>query len=405
MQRFDIAIAGGGITGLALALTVKRVLKGALSVGLIERQESATADRAFAFSAGSCRLLQALGVWDAIEPYAQPLHDMVITDSRLDEPVRPVFLTFAGEASKGEPFAHMIPEQTVIDALRRALASSGVEKIHGEALSCQSEQSGAILFLSDGSSLKASLVLACDGAKSKLREDAGIGWFYWSYRQSGIVATIGIEREHEGRAEEHFLPSGPFAVLPLTGRRFTMVFTERTDRVGRILARDEQGMIEEIERRIGYRFGRLQLLSQPRAYPLGFGIARRFSAGRLALVGDAAHLVHPIAGQGLNLGLRDVASMAELIADHAALGLDPGDAAVTDAYERARRADTVAMSFVTDGMNRLFSNDAMPVRLMRDFGLGVVDRLPSIKARLIKDAAAVHKRMPRLMRGESLPGF
>jgi 2-octaprenyl-6-methoxyphenol hydroxylase len=405
MQRYDIAIAGGGITGRALALTVKRLLGGALSVALIERPEAGSSDRAFAFSAGSCRLLQVLGLWEMIEPEAQPINDMVITDSRLDDPVRPVFLTFAGEAAEGEPFAYMIPEQTVLDALRRALSSSGVERIEGEAVSCRSGEGFAELILSDGRHLHASLTVASDGSKSKLREEAGIGWFHWSYRQSGIVATIGIEREHEGRAEEHFLPSGPFAVLPLTGRRFTMVWTEKTDRVERLLSRGEAAIIEEIERRVGYRLGKLTLLTKPSAYPLGFGIARRFGSGRMVLLGDAAHLIHPIAGQGLNLGLRDVAALAEILSDQAALGLDVGDVTLIDAYERSRRADTVAMSLVTDGLNRLFANDAAPLRLLRDVGLGIVDRLPSLKSRLIRQAAALDESMPRLMRGETLTGF
>ena len=405
MKRFDIVIAGGGITGLSLALTLKSVLRGALSVCLIESHAGRDDDRAFAFSAGSRRLLQALGVWDAIEPDAQPIHDMVITDSRLDDPVRPVFLTFGGEAAHGEPFAHMIPEQAVTNSLQEAIRHSGVEIVKGEAFRSKPEAGGTVVTLSDGRAIKASLLLACDGAKSRLREDAGIGWIHWAYQQSGIVATIGIEREHGGRAEEHFLPSGPFAVLPLTGNRFTMVWTEATDRVRGLLARDDVELIEEIERRVGLRLGNLKLLSKPRAYPLGFGIARRFGAERLALIGDAAHLIHPIAGQGLNLGLRDVAAMAEIIADHAALGLDVGDVSVIEAYERSRRADTVSMSLVTDGMNRLFSNDAMPLRLMRDFGLGVVDRMPRVKGRLIREAAAINGHMPRLMRGETLPGF
>jgi len=405
MKRFDCVIAGGGITGLSLALTLKRVLSGALSVCLLEPPAGREEDRAFAFSAGSRRFLQALGVWDAIEPDAQPIHDMVITDSRLDDPVRPVFLTFGGEAAHGEPFAHMIPEQAVIQALQNAIWHSGVEGVRGEALRSTPEAGGRIITLADGSVIKTSLLLACDGAKSRLREDAGIGWINWAYKQSGIVATIGIEREHNGRAEEHFLPSGPFAVLPLTGNRFTMVWTEQTDRVRRLLARDEGEIIEEIEKRVGLRLGNLKLLSKPRAYPLGFGIARRFGAERLALVGDAAHLIHPIAGQGLNLGLRDVAALAEIIADHAALGLDIGDASIIEAYERSRRADTVSMSMVTDGMNRLFSNDVMPLRLLRDFGLGVVDRMPRVKTRLIREAAAINAHMPRLMRGETLPGF
>ena len=405
MKRFDIVIAGGGITALSLALTVKRILRGALSVCLIEPHASRDDDRAFAFSAGSKRLLQVLGVWDAIEPEAQPIQEMVITDSRLDDPIRPVFLTFGGEAEQGEPFAHMIPEHAVLHALQNAIEHAGIERVQGEAIRSKPEAGGTLVMLADGAVIKASLLLACDGAKSRLREDAGIGWVHWAYKQSGIVSTIGIERDHNGRAEEHFLPSGPFAVLPLTGNRFTMVWTEASDRVRRLLARDDFEMIEEIEKRVGLRLGNLKLLSKPRAYPLGFGIARRFGADRLALVGDAAHMIHPIAGQGLNLGLRDVAALAEIITDQVVLGLDVGDLSVIDAYERSRRADTVSMSVVTDGMNRLFSNDVMPLRLLRDFGLGIVDRMPRLKGRLIREAAAINGHMPRLMRGESLPGF
>ena len=405
MDRFDIVIAGGGITGLSLALTLKRVLRGALSVCLVEAPLAHDDDRAFAFSAGSKRLLQALGVWGAIEPHAQPIHDMVITDSRLDDPVRPVFLTFGGEAAPGEPFAHMIPEQSVLSALREAVAASGLSIIIGHVTEARPEAGCAVVTLSDGTMMRTSLVIASDGARSRLRENAGIGWAHWSYKQSGIVATIGHEREHHGRAEEHFLPSGPFAVLPLTGNRFTMVWSEATERARSVLERDDADILVEIEKRVGLRLGELKLLSRPRSYPLGFGLARRFGAERLALIGDAAHVIHPIAGQGLNMGLRDVAALAEIITDHAALGLDLGDLMVIEAYEKARRADTVAMASVTDALNRLFSNDAMPVRLTRDFGLGVVDRLPSVKARLIREAAANNPHLPRLMRGESLPGF
>jgi len=405
MDRFDIVIAGGGVTGLSLALALRRVLRGSISVALVDAASNRDDDRAFAFSAGSKRMLDTLGVWEAIEPDAQPIHEMVITDSRLDDPVRPVFLTFGGEASPGEPFAYMIPEQSVIRALEGALASTGITHIPGHVSEARASGGSSVAKLSNGTEVRASLVVACDGAKSKLREDAGIGWVHWPYQQSGIVATIGHEREHYGRAEEHFLPSGPFAMLPLTGNRFTMVWTEATERARSVLQRDNADILAEIEKRVGYRLGELNLLSRPRAYPLGFGLARRFGAERLALVGDAAHLIHPIAGQGLNLGLRDVAALAELIADQAALGLDIGDKPVIDAYEQTRRADTVAMSMVTDGLNRLFSNDAMPVRLARDFGLGVVDRLPSVKRRLIQEAAAVNQRLPRLMRGEKLLGF
>jgi 2-octaprenyl-6-methoxyphenol hydroxylase len=405
MNRFDVVIAGGGITGISLALALNRVLHGTLSVGLVEAPVVRVDDRAFAFSAGSVRMLQALGVWDAIAPDAQPIHEMVITDSRLEDVVRPIFLTFGGEATPGEPFAHMIPEQSVIVALRNAVLASKVMLITGQVVEARPRSGSTIATLADGTRLIASLVVASDGAKSKLRDDAGIGWAHWSYKQSGIVATIGHERDHFGRAEEHFLPSGPFAMLPLTGNRFTMVWSETTERARLLLERDDTDILAEIEQRAGLRLGDLTLLSRPRAYPLGFGLARRFGAERLALVGDAAHLIHPIAGQGLNLGMRDVASLAEIIADYAALGLDIGEVQMIEAYERSRRTDTVAMAVLTDRLNRLFSNDVMQVRLMRDFGLGVVDRLPSVKSRLIREASGMNKSLPRLMRGEALIGF
>ena len=405
MQRFDLVIAGGGIVGMSLALALSRVRKGALSVALIDRAHTSTDDRAFAFSAGSRRFLDALGLWDQIAPEAQPVREMVITDSRLNDPIRPVFLTFGGEAAQGEPVAHMIPESAVLRALQAAIAASSVHVIEGVVDDAIADEAGTTLHLSDGQTYRANLLAACDGARSRLREKAGIGWHFWSYKQSGIVTTLSIERDHEGRAEEHFLPSGPFALLPLTDNRFSIVWSESDDRVPSLLAQDDYLFLEEIERRAGLRFGRISLLSKPRAYPLAFGLARKFGAQRLALVGDAAHLIHPIAGQGLNLGLRDVAALVEIISDQIALGLDPGSSAVIDSYDRARRADTVEMAALTDSLNRLFSNEAMPLRLMRDFGLGVVDRLPTLKSRLIREASAANPRLPRLMRGETLPGF
>ena len=405
MRRFDVVIAGGGLVGTSLALALSRVRRGALSVALIDRAGPQAEDRAFALSAGSRRLFEALGIWHRVAGAAEPIREMVITDSRLEDPVRPIFLTFGGEAAPGEPFAHMVPEAAPLKALHAALVSSGVEVIEGSVEDSRADEAGATLTLSQERIMRASLVIACDGARSRLREQANIGWAHWSYRQSGIVATIGTERSLEGRAEEHFLPSGPFAILPLADKRFSMVWTERDERVPALLARDDLSLLDEIEKRAGFKLGRLSLLTRPRAYPLGFGLARKFGAARLALVGDAAHLIHPIAGQGLNLGLRDVAALVELISDHCALGLDPGSAQVIDAYDRARRADTVAMASVTDALNRLFSNDAMPVRLLRDLGLGIVDRLPSVKTRLMREASASNPHLPKLMRGEALPGF
>jgi 2-octaprenyl-6-methoxyphenol hydroxylase len=268
------------------------------------------------------------------------------------------------------------------------------------------DQASVAAELSGGDRIEAALLVAADGARSRLREEAGIAWVGWSYPQSGLVATIGHERDHEGRAVEHFLPSGPFALLPLApggilGHRTSIVWTERAEEAARVLALHPDELLAEIERRFGLELGAIALETPVRAYPLAFGIARRFVAPRLALLGDAAHVIHPIAGQGLNLGLKDAAALAEAVVDAVRLGLDPGGDDVLAEYERARRFDTVAMGAVTDGLNRLFSNDVLPVRLARDLGLGIVDRIPALKRFFIREAAGLSAG-PKLMRGEGL---
>lgn len=401
----DVAIVGSGVAGLALALALKSALGGRLRVALCDPVLAAPVredGRAFAIAAGPRRMFEALGVWEAIAGTTQPILDMVITDSRVADPVRPVFLTFGGEVEPGEPFAHMVEHPRLLSTLGDAVRAAGVVVIPAAVQRCEREAERARLTLAGHGPVSASLVVACDGARSRLREEAGIDTVSWSYRQSGIVATIAHEREHEGRAEEHFLPSGPFAILPLRGRRSSIVWSERTAHVPALLALDEDDLMAEIERRFGLKLGALTLEGRPSAYPLSFAVARRFVARRLALVGDAAHVVHPIAGQGLNMGLRDVASLAEAIVEAAGLGLDVGAPDVLGRYERERRFDTVLMGVVTDGLNRLFSNDWTPARMVRDLGLGLVDRVPGLKRLFIREAAALSGASPRLFRGLSL---
>src|SRR5215207_5728199 len=405
-----VVVAGGGVAGLSLALALRRALGNAVETTVFDpalARDPAGDRRAFALAAGARRMLQALDVWDAIADRAQPILDMVVTDSRLADPVRPVFLTFEGVVGANEPFAHMVESGALTAALLQACRDAGVDlrpsSVRGftlgpEAITVEVGESGAP---------EAALLVAADGARSRLREEAGVGWVGWSYPQSGIVATIAHERDHEGRAVEHFLPSGPFAILPLApggplGHRSSIVWTERNDAVPGLLALDRDAALGEVERRFGLQLGHIALETELRAYPLAFGIARRFGAERLMLLGDAAHVIHPIAGQGLNLGLKDAAALAESIVDAVRLGLDPGGADVLAAYERARRFDTVAMGMVTDGLNRLFSNDALPVRLLRDLGLGLVDRMPVLKRFFIREAAGLTGATPRLMQGEAL---
>lgn len=405
-----IVIAGGGIAGLALALALKQALGKDFAVILADPALAAPPradNRAYAVAAGGRAMLKTLGIWDAIAHTAQPMLEMVVSDSRTEDAVRPVFLTFDGEVEPGEPFAHMVENAALVAALKAACVNSGVEFRSAGVRRFTANDAAVELVFGDGSRGGATLLIAADGARSKLREQAGIGWVGWDYGQSGIVATIGHERPHDGRAVEHFLPSGPFAILPLVdggrfGHRSSIVWTERAENVEPLLSLDAQDMLAEIERRFGLELGEISLESAVSAHPLGFGVARRFVGERLALLGDAAHLIHPIAGQGLNLGLKDVAAMAEAIVDAARLGLDPGSADVLEDYEKARRFDTVAMGAMTDGLNRLFSNDATPLRLARDLGLGLVDRMPGLKRFFIREAAGVAGAPPRLLRGEAL---
>ncbi|MCC5979974.1 MAG: ubiquinone biosynthesis hydroxylase [Salinarimonas sp.] len=410
-----ILIAGSGIAGLTLALALARACPAQLTITVCDPTlpaqdlPDARADdaRAYAIAAAGRRMFESLGIWPKVAGMAQPMRDMVITDSHLADPVRPSFLNFDGEVEPGEAFAHMVPAHDLLAALLPACREAGVDLRRVAVRRFEADADGGTAHLSDGERLPVTLCVAADGARSRLREAAGIGWVGWSYPQVGIVATIGHERDHMGRAIEHFLPSGPFALLPLTpggslGHRSSIVWTERRATASTLLARDPGEVLEEVERRFGLELGAIALETPLRAFPLSFGIAREFAATRLALIGDAAHVIHPIAGQGLNLGLKNVAALAECIVDATRLGMDPGEGDILRDYTRARRFDTVAMAAVTDGLNRLFSNDIEPVRMLRDFGLGLVERLPPLKRFFIREASGLSAKAPRLMRGERL---
>ena len=352
--------------------------------------------------AAARRLFETIGVWDKVAADAQPILDMVITDSRLQDVVRPTFLTFEGDVAPGEPFAHMVENGPLIDALTEKAREEGVVLRSAAVTDFHLAANHIEVQVSDDHSLAARLLVAADGARSTIRERAGIASHGWSYPQSSIVATVAHERDHHGRAEEHFLPSGPFAILPLKGRRSSIVWTEQASEAERIVALPDPEFHAELERRFGLHLGEIAAVGQRRAYPLGFAVARAFIAERLALVGDAAHVIHPIAGQGLNMGLKDVAALAEVIVDAVRLGLDPGSLAVLERYQRWRRFDTMAMGVATDGLNRLFSNRSDVLRFARDVGLGLVDRLPALKRLFIREAAGIVGDVPKLLRGEAL---
>ena len=404
-EQVDMLIAGGGFAGLTLAIALRQGLGSSVSVTVADPtlgKSHADDERASAIVAAARRLFETLGVWQSVAAEAQPILDMVVTDSRVDDAVRPVFLTFAGDVEPGEPFAHMIENQFLIAVLEAKAREAGVALRAAAVTTVSHDPEGAAVALADGSTLKARLLVAADGARSSIREQAGIAVRGWEYGQSAIVTTVGHERDHEGRAVEHFLPGGPFAILPLTGRRSSIVWTETTDDAERIMALPDNAFHAELEQRFKLHLGEIRTVCARRVHPLGFFIARSFIAERIALVGDAAHVIHPIAGQGLNMGLRDIAALAEVLVDAARLGLDPGAADVLERYQRWRRFDTMTMGLATDGLNRLFSNRSAALRVIRDIGLGLVDRVPNLKRLFIREAAGLVGDVPKLLRGKSL---
>jgi 2-octaprenyl-6-methoxyphenol hydroxylase len=401
----SIVIGGGAFAGLALAVALRQGLGSDIPI-IVADPALATRPsrdpRATAIVAACRRLFQTLGAWERVADKAQPILDMVVTDSKLEDAIRPAFLTFAGDVEPGEPFAHMVENRHLVDALAARAEAEGIDLRASAVTSYDSRPSGIDVTLSDGSAVEASLLVAADGARSKLRERAGIATHGWDYDQSGIVVTVGHEREHHGRAEEHFLPAGPFAILPLSGKRSSLVWTEKRAEAARITALSEDEFHGELEQRFGLQLGEIKALDKPRAFPLFYFVARSFIAERMALVGDAAHVIHPIAGQGLNMGLRDVAALAEVVVDAARLGIDLGQADVLERYQRWRRFDTMAMGFATNSLNFLFSNQSTLLRAVRDIGLGLVDRAPPLKNMFIRQAAGLVGEVPRLLKGEAL---
>ena len=410
-----IVVGGGGFVGLTLALALRQGLGGANRFVVADpalANKPSRDPRASAIIAAGKNLFEALGVWTSVAPNAQPILDMIVTDSRLDDVVRPTFLTFAGsvgavarpdpDGEPAQPFAHMVENRHLIDALVERAGEGGIELKPCAVSGFTNTAEGNQVAFSDGTMIVADLLVAADGAKSALRERAGIPFYGWDYDQSGIVVTVAHERDHGGRAEEHFLPAGPFAILPLTGKRSSLVWTERRSEAARIVALSKDEFQPELEKRFGLHLGNVEAQGEARAFPLGYYVARSFIGERLALVGDAAHVIHPIAGQGLNLGLKDVAALAEVIVDAERLGLDPGAADVLEKYQRWRRFDTMAMGVATNGLNMLFSNRSTVLKAVRDLGLGLVDRLPPLKDVLIRQAAGLTGEVPRLLRGESL---
>ena len=400
---FDIVIAGAGYVGLSCAAAIKAFAPHLKVLVVDPAPETAIRndERASAIAADATRMLETLGIWGKLVKNAQPINEMIVTDSRVTDVIRPVFLTFANDGEEGEPVAYMVQNRSLITNLRTKCDSLSVVRTHRTSV-VSFEDTDAMLKvnLSDESSVSCKLIVACDGVRSKLRDAAGIKTVHWPYNQKGIVCTVEHERAHNGRAEEHFLPAGPFAILPLKGKRSSLVWTESDVDADRLLAQDEMVFEMELEQRFGHKLGLIKLASKVQAFPLGLTLAREFVRNRFALAGDAAHGIHPIAGQGLNLGFKDAAALAETIVEASRLGQDIGSLDVLERYQTWRRFDTVRMGVTTDVLNRLFSNDNQALRSMRTIGLGLVDRLPGLKKFFIGQAGGENSSAPRLLKGE-----
>jgi len=357
--------------------------------------------RVSALSYAAVRMLKKLDIWPFLEAEAQPIFDILVTDAALNRTPSPFSLHF-DHREIGEPMGAIAENRHIRRALFaaiehassiRLIAPAGVDAVQVSNAYVEAQ-------LSNGQRLRASLAVAADGRESPLREQMGIRTISWTYPQTGIVATVRHEQPHNGVAYEHFLPSGPFAILPMTSNRSSLVWTEMEDLAPTLLRLPADKFSAEVERRFGNHLGDIEVIGARWSYPLRFHLARGYIAPRLALAGDSAHGIHPIAGQGLNLGLKDAAALAECVLESVRLGLDPGDANGLRRYERWRRFDSFALAAATDGLNRLFSNDIAPLRAVRDLGLGIVDAIGPLRRFFMRNAGGDLGTLPRLMRGE-----
>jgi len=398
----DVLIVGGGMIGLSQALALASAGLGSV---VVERQplETLTAmdhdGRVSTLSYGSAALFGQVGAWEHMADHAAPIDEIRVADNGA-----PLFLHFDHREVGDRPFGFTVENSYIRLALHKALAQvSDVRLIAPANVSMvERDQVCVRAELTDGRVIRAALAVGAEGRNSQLREDAGIRCLSWCYDQTAIVTTVRHEVGHGGIAAELFLPAGPFALLPMRGNRSALIWTEKGDDVPSLLALDDDAFNGEIMARAGDHWGRIECDAPRWSYPLGLQNAERYIDTRLALIGDAAHGMHPVAGQGLNLGLRDVAALAEVLADDARLGLDLGGGEALRRYQQWRRFDALTMLMMTDGLVRLFSNDITPVRLARVLGLSIVNRIGPAKRFLERHAAAMTGDLPKLIRGEAL---
>jgi 2-octaprenyl-6-methoxyphenol hydroxylase len=404
----DILIAGGGLNGPALALALAQ---GGLRVVVVDarpapsRAEAGFDGRAYALAIASKRLLQAVGVWDRVAEKSQPMRKIKASDGHAGAGASPFHLAFDSDEIEEGPMGFMLEDRFLYAGFLAAMDEApGVTLISGETVVAQEVgPQGVVVTLASGRRLSARLLVGCDGRGSGVAARAGIRRHGWGYGQTALVTAIAHERDHEGVAHQFFMPSGPLAILPLPGGRHSSIVWGETDaNAAAIQALDDASYLVALRPRFGDFLGEISLAGTRFTYPLSLSLAERFVDDRVALVGDAAHGVHPIAGQGLNLGLRDVAALAEVVILARRRGEDIGRAVVLEAYQRWRRFDATALALGMDAVNRLFSNDNPLLRLGRDLGMGLVSGLPGLRRGFIRQAAGLQGELPRLLQGRPI---
>lgn len=398
----DVIITGGGLTGPLAALALADA--GLRSIVLDARPRADFDDaefdgRSYAMALGSVRLLMALDLWDALASDAQPITGIRASDGRAGEGASPRHLAFDA-AEIGAPFmGQMVEDRHLRPALLAACdASDRIELRFETTVTAQVPDMAGITVETVTGPLSTRLLLGCDGRGSGVAERAGIGRSTKGYGQTALVCAVAHEKPHQGIAHQFFMPAGPLAILPLTGNRSSLVWTEASEVAADLNALPDTEYLEVLRPRFGSFLGEIALEGARHTYPLNLTLAQDFVAPRVALVGDAAHGIHPIAGQGLNLGIKDIAALHHVVSDARQRGEDPGAPDVLARYARWRRFDTAAMGVATDAVNALFSNDNPILRLGRDLGMGVISGLPGVRRQFIRNAAGIAGDLPRLMR-------
>jgi len=410
----DVIIAGAGMAGATLALAlnsagVKTIL---IDPQVFEIQTAPEFDgRASAIAWSTFRQWMEIGVGEALVPHAQRIEQILVTDDPTPGaaagPGMGLFLRFdaaeISDASGGEPLGYMIENRHARAALAQAVTAAGIEVLAPARVVCVNvEGPAAVVTLEDGRTLRAPLAVGAEGRNSTVRQAAGIGVIGWNYKQTGFVATVAMDEAHDGVAHEYFLPSGPFAILPLTGKRASLVWTESPARAVALKAARIEVVEAHLSRRFGAFLGEVHLAGPRFTYPLSLQMAERMYAPRMALLGDAAHAVHPIAGQGLNLGLKDVAALAQVLVEALRLGEDIGSEAVLERYVAWRRFDNVSLAAATDVFVRLFSNDHPLLRVARGIGMAAVGKIGPARRFFMEEAGGAVGDLPRLLRGQPL---